>query len=206
MLSTLHYFVPSIQSCPNASWRIHSARSPHELPTRYFPITQDEHTHCRVSPALTLGQHGCQNFKRFNCLLRTGELRQLVVADIMVHDQLTFKAVNLPDTRETTHRHHRFNSIQMQHLPPPRHQGLSQLTRLSFVSLHALYRKAAKQYACTSSLTVLTGLLACFIQTEQPDNSTMELAQAVCGSFQQVDRGDYSEQLPSKSSGISGGW
>ena len=56
---------------------------------------------------------------RFNCLLRTGELLQLGVADIMINDQLTFATINLPDTREkrtgiidsTTHR--------CSTLPPP---------------------------------------------------------------------------------------
>ena len=52
---------------------------------------------------------------RFNCLLRTGELLQLGVADIMINDQLTFATINLPDTRGKTHRHHRLNNTQMQH-------------------------------------------------------------------------------------------
>ena len=36
---------------------------------------------------------------RFDCLLRTGELLQLRVADIMMNDQLTFATINLPDTK-----------------------------------------------------------------------------------------------------------
>ena len=35
----------------------------------------------------------------FDCLLRTGELLQLRVADIMMNDQLTFATINLPDTK-----------------------------------------------------------------------------------------------------------
>ena len=34
----------------------------------------------------------------FDCVLRTGELLQLRVADIMMNDQLTFATINLPDT------------------------------------------------------------------------------------------------------------
>ena len=34
----------------------------------------------------------------FDCLLRTGELLQLRVADIMMNNQLTFATINLPDT------------------------------------------------------------------------------------------------------------
>ena len=32
----------------------------------------------------------------FDCVLRTGELLQLRVADIMMNDQLTFATINLP--------------------------------------------------------------------------------------------------------------
>ena len=35
----------------------------------------------------------------FDCLLRTGELLQLRIADIMMNDQLTFATINLPDTK-----------------------------------------------------------------------------------------------------------
>ena len=35
----------------------------------------------------------------FDCLLRTGELLQLRVADIMINDQLAFATINLPDTK-----------------------------------------------------------------------------------------------------------
>ena len=35
----------------------------------------------------------------FDCVLRTGELLQLRVADIMMNDQLTFATINLPDTK-----------------------------------------------------------------------------------------------------------
>ena len=35
----------------------------------------------------------------FDCLLRTGELLQLSVADIMANDQRTFTTINLPDTK-----------------------------------------------------------------------------------------------------------
>ena len=38
----------------------------------------------------------------FDCLLRTGELLQLRVADIMMNDQLTFATINLPDTKGIT--------------------------------------------------------------------------------------------------------
>ena len=41
LLSALYYFAPSIRGCLNASWRIHSAWSRHELPARCFPMTQD---------------------------------------------------------------------------------------------------------------------------------------------------------------------
>ena len=40
---------------------------------------------------------------RFDCLLRTGELLQLSVADIMTNDQLTFATIILPDTRDEEH-------------------------------------------------------------------------------------------------------
>ncbi len=36
---------------------------------------------------------------RFDCLLRTGELLQLKVADLMINDQLTFATINFPDTK-----------------------------------------------------------------------------------------------------------
>ena len=100
LLSALHYFVPSIRGCLNASWRMHSAWSRHELPTRCFPMTQD------MASALSgLALHW-QWFDMcvgiligFDCLLRTGELLQLRVADIMINDHLTFATINLPDTK-----------------------------------------------------------------------------------------------------------
>ena len=56
----------------------------------------------------------------FNCLLRTGELLQLRIADTMMNNLLTFANVDLPD------------SIGI--MEPVSKQ------QLSFVSLHALYR------------------------------------------------------------------
>ena len=37
----------------------------------------------------------------FDCLLRTSELLQLRIADIVMNDQLTFATINLPGTRKT---------------------------------------------------------------------------------------------------------
>ena len=57
-------------------------------------------------------------------LLRTGELLQLRVADIMMNNQLTFATIDLPDTIGIR------DSVSV--------------TRLSFVSLHALYRQSSQ--------------------------------------------------------------
>ena len=75
LLSALLYFVPSIQGCVNASWRIHSAWPQNELPA------------CCCLHELTLHEHRMES-----------GLLQLRITNIMMNDQLTFATFNLPDT------------------------------------------------------------------------------------------------------------
>ena len=100
LLSSLQYYVPSIRGCLNAAWRMHSAWSRHELPSRCFPMTL-EMAHGLAGLALHWQWFDmCIGILvAFDCLLRTGELMQMRVGDIMINASLNFATINLPDTK-----------------------------------------------------------------------------------------------------------